>query len=282
MKGFEKLNFSNATVDQIFTSSFDICVQFGIKLVIALLVLFVGKKIINYLNKIFVTLLKKKEIEPSVESFLRSLVNISLTIVLSLFVISILGVDNSSIIALLASGGVAVGFAISGTLQNFAGGVMILLFKPYRIGDYIEAQNQGGTVKEIQIFNTVLITADNKTVYIPNGGLATGVVTNLSRQENRRLEIIIGVGYGQSFDRVKLVIEKILNNEPKVIKDPEFLVALHKLNSSSVDIVIRAWTKKENYWDVYFNLNKQIYEIFSKENIDIPFPHMTVHMAKKL
>ena len=183
-----------------------------------------------------------------------------------------------SFIALFASAGVAVGMALSGTLQNFAGGVMILLFKPFKVGDYIEAQGQSGTVKEIQIFNTIITTTDNKVIIIPNGGLSTGIMMNYSKESQRRVDWVFGIGYGDSYEHAKAVIARLLDNDPRVLKDPNYFIALTALNSSSVDIVVRAWVKAENYWGVFFDMNEKVYKTFAEENLNIPFPQMDVHL----
>ncbi len=274
------MDFSFVSLDGLLQKLIDAGISFGGKLVVAIVVYWVGKKLINIVNRIIKKFFDKKEFEPSVESFLMSLIKISLMATLIIVIINILGINNSSFVALLASAGVAIGMALSGTLQNFAGGVMILLFKPYRVGDFIEALNQSGTVKEIQIFNTILTTPDNKTIIIPNGGLSTGVIMNYSHQTNRRVELIIGIAYGQDYDRAKRHVERIIHEDRRILQEPEPFVALHKLNQSSVDIVIRIWTAKEDYWNVYFDLNEKVYKIFAEENIEIPFPQMTIHMAK--
>ncbi len=277
MKSLENIDFKNIVWSELLDGFFHEAFRFGIRVVICIVVYMIGKKLIKYLNSFCGRLMAKRDVDPSVRSFLRSLINIALTAALIVMIINILGVNNSSFVALLASAGVAIGMALSGTLQNFAGGVMILLFKPYRVGDYIEAQNQSGTVKEIQIFSTVLATPDNRTIFIPNGGLSTGIIMNYSNQVNRRVELIIGIAYGQDFDRAKRLLNRILEDDKRILQEPETFIALHKLNNSSVDIVIRAWTLKEEYWNVYFGLNEKIYKSFEEEGIEIPFPQMTIH-----
>ena len=259
----------------------DICIKFGFKLLICIIIYIIGKKIINYLNSLFHKLLERREIEASVKSFLKSLVNIMLYLFLFLIIVHILGINSTSFVAILASAGVAIGLALSGTLQNFAGGVMILLFKPYKVGDYIEAQGQGGTVREIQIFNTVLTTSDNRTIFVPNGGLSTGIIMNYSNQANRRVEWIIGIGYGEDVEKARACVQQLLKKDGRVLEEPVPLIAVNKLESSSVELVIRCWTRKDVFWDIYFDINEQIYNAFNAANINIPFPQMTVHMANK-
>lgn len=251
----------------------------GWMLIKAFLVFLVGRLLISLVNKLIKRVLLKRDIDPSVKSFVGSLVNVVLTILLIISVVGALGVQTTSFAALLASAGVAIGMALSGNLANFAGGLIILLFKPFKVGDYVEAQNTGGTVREIQIFHTILTTPDNKTVYIPNGSLSSGVVTNYSRQETRRVDWTFGVDYGEDYDKVKQVIEIILACDARILSDPATFVALHTLADSSVNIVVRAWVKSPDYWDVYFNVNQSVYETFNAQGINFPFPQLTVHRA---
>lgn len=260
----------------------DLAVSFGTRILVALLVFFVGKWIVNKLNGLFAKMMEKKGIEVSLASFLKSLVKIVLNFILIITIIGILGIETSSFVALFASAGVAIGMALSGTLQNFAGGVMILLFKPFKVGDFVEAQGIIGTVKEIQIFCTVFNTLDNKVVIVPNGGLSTGIVTNYSKEDNRRVDWIFNVAYGDDYDKAKAVILQLLEEDKRVLKDVkgcEPFVALNALNCSSVDIVVRAWVKSSDYWGVFFDMNEKVYKTFPKQGLNIPFPQMDVHMV---
>ncbi|SEF62191.1 MULTISPECIES: mechanosensitive ion channel family protein [Parabacteroides] len=253
----------------------------GWTLIKAFLVFIVGRLVINLINKLVRRILNKRDIDLSVKTFVGSLVNVVLTILLIISVVGALGVQTTSFAALLASAGVAVGMALSGNLSNFAGGLIILLFKPYKVGDYIEAQNVGGTVKEIQIFHTVLSTADNKIIYIPNGSLSSGVVTNFSHQTSRRVDWTFGVEYGSDFEKVKSVIESVLAKDSRILSDPAApFIALTALADSSVNIVVRVWVKSADYWGVYFDINQAIYATFNAEGIGFPFPQLTVHQAK--
>jgi small conductance mechanosensitive channel len=263
------------------TTLWPILVSFGFKLLASIVVYFIGRKVIRAVRKVTDRMMSVQDWDPSVTSFVRSFINIALMAILIYMIVNILGVASTSLVALLASVGVALGMALSGTLQNFAGGVMILFFRPYKVGDYIEAQGQGGTVKEIQIFNTVIITVDNRTIFIPNGGLSTNVIVNYSNQENRRIEWVFGVAYGSKFEEVKQIILNILNADPRILSDPLPDVVLKALNESSVDIQVRVWVNRAQYWDVYYDINAQIYNAFSTKGIDIPFPQLTVHMADK-
>ncbi|MDR0973414.1 MAG: mechanosensitive ion channel [Prevotellaceae bacterium] len=250
----------------------------GVALLKAVAIFLIGRLLIRLMNKLLRRVLKKRKVEASVASFACSLVNISLQILLIVSIIGVLGIQTASFAALLASVGVAIGMALSGNLSNFAGGLIILLFKPFRVGDFINAQGVSGTVQEIQIFHSIVVTTDNVKQYIPNGILSSGVVTNYNI-ETRRAEWIVGIDYGEDYERVKKVLEGLIAADSRILKDPAPFIALHKLDSSSVNVVVRAWTNAGDYWDVYFDMNKAIYATFNKEGIDFPFPQMTVHKA---
>ena len=274
-------SLSTMSLDTLVNKLIDLSVSFGSKLLVALLVFFIGRWIVKKLNRLVINILTKRHVEASLATFTKSLVSITLNFTLVIIIISVLGIETSSFIALFASAGVAVGMALSGTLQNFAGGVMILLFKPFKVGDYIEAQGQSGTVKEIQIFNTIITTTDNKVIIIPNGGLSTGIMMNYSKESQRRVDWVFGIGYGDSYEHAKTVIARLLDNDPRVLKDPNYFIALTALNSSSVDIVVRAWVKAENYWGVFFDMNEKVYKRFAEVGLNIPFPQMDVHLHQK-
>lgn len=271
--GFSKL--------QIFLQQLiDWSVNAGGRILGAVIIFIVGRFLISFLNKFIARLLARRHIDASIQSFVKSLVNILLTILLIVAVISKLGVETTSFAALLASAGVAIGMALSGNLQNFAGGLIVLLLRPYKVGDLIESQGITGTVREIQIFHTILVTADNKVIYIPNGSLSSGTVTNYSREETRRVEWIVGVEYGEDYEKVERTVRRILAADSRVLSTPEPFIALHALDASSVNVVIRVWVKSSDYWGLYFDMNKTIYSVFNQEGIGFPFPQLTVHQAK--
>lgn len=269
---------STVSLDVLITKLVDLSVSLGSKLITALIVFLVGRWIIRKLNRLLIKIMEKRQVEASLFSFTRSLVKITLNFILVIILISVLGIETSSFIALFASAGVAIGMALSGTLQNFAGGVMILLFKPFKVGDFIEAQGQSGSVKEIQIFNTIISTPDNKIIIIPNGGLSTGITKNYSKEEMRRVDWEFGIAYGDNYDTAKEVIEKLLASDERILKEPAYFIALNSLGASSVNLVVRAWVKASDYWDVYFGMNEKVYKTFAKENLNIPFPQMDVHI----
>lgn len=256
------------------------CISFGVKIIKVLLVWTIGRWVTKRLISLAKMLMEKRKTNVTVQSFLTSLIDVVLLIVLIVMIISIFGVDTSSFIALFASAGVAIGMALSGTLQNFAGGVMILLFRPYKVGDYIEAQGQAGTVKEIQIFNTVLKTPDNKIILVPNGPMSTGIVNNYSREELRRVDFSFSISYGDDYEKAKALIEELIAADKRILKTPEHFVALGSLGTSSVNIVVRVWTTQADYWDVYFDMNKNIYETLPKRGLRFPYQTFTVNVKQ--
>jgi small conductance mechanosensitive channel len=281
MTSLKDISFKTISWTDLFETLLREVFVLGLKLGACIIIYLIGRKLIKYLNYLMEKVMSRKEFDPSIASFLKSLISIILTTALIIMIVNILGINSSSFVALLASIGVAMGMALSGTLQNFAGGVMILLFRPYRVGDYILAQGQEGTVKSIQIFNTVIVTADNRTIFIPNGGLSSNTIINFNNQKNRRVEWTIGIDYGTDYDNTKTTVQRILDNDKRILSDPAPFIALKTLNESSVDLIIRVWVKKNDYWDVYFNINEQIYKEFAAKGINIPFPQLTVHLADK-
>ena len=271
---------SNVSLDVFLTKMIDLGISVGSKILLAIVVFLVGRWIVRRLNKLLAKILEKRHVEASLSTFVKSLVNITLTLLI-IVVIGVLGIETSSFIALFASAGVAIGMALSGTLQNFAGGVMILLFKPFKVGDTIEAQGQSGTVREIQIFNTILATPDNKIIIIPNGGLSTGLMKNYSREATRRVDWEFGIAYGDDYTKAKAVIARLLDADGRVLKDPAYFIALTSLGESSVNIVVRAWVNAGDYWGVYFDMNEKVYKTFAEENLNIPFPQLDVHLHKQ-
>ncbi|MCM1504332.1 MAG: mechanosensitive ion channel [Muribaculum sp.] len=348
LKGLESMS-----VDDLLSRIVSGLVDFAIHLALAVLVFYVGKFIINKIYKLTATIFIRRELDRSLATFVLSLVRIVLYFILIVTVIGILGIETSSFLAIFASAGVAIGLALSGTLQNFAGGVLILLLKPYKIGDYIEAQGYAGTVNEIQIFSTIINTPDNKQIIIPNGGLSTGSINNYSKEDYRRVDWTISVSYGDDIEVAKKAILDILLSDDRVVKDfieddremrrqsaaanvltegsdsdsatsdsdgdtnasiwkrifghkksvteklneqldkqlkktlarlPKTnrapFVALSLLNSSSIDITARAWTRSEYYWPLFFEMNERFYKELPQHGLSFPFPQMDVHLDK--
>lgn len=252
----------------------------GKQIIAALIIFLVGRLLISLVNKLVAKLLSRRHVDAGVQSFVKSFVNILLTILLIVAIISKLGVDTTSFAALLASAGVAVGMALSGNLQNFAGGLIILLFRPFRVGDFIECQGVSGAVKEVQIFHTILTSPDNKVIYVPNGGLSSGNIINYSREATRRVDWTFTFEYGEDYNKVESVINHLIAADERILNTPAPFVNLIALADSSVNVVVRVWVKSEDYWDVFFSMNKAVYATFNKEGINFPFPQITVHQAK--
>lgn len=266
-------------VQELINKGIDLGVEAGKSIIIAIIIYFVGKGLISLINRMLVGMMVRKNIDPAIQSFTKSLVNILLMVLLVISVVSALGVNTTSFAALLASAGVAVGMALSGNLQNLAGGIVILLFRPFRVGDYIEAQGTGGTVTEIQIFHTILTTADNKKIYLPNGALSSGNITNYSKEPLRRVDFTVGVEYGEDIDKVRKALSDILSMEERVLQEPAPVIVLGSLADSSVNMSVRVWVKSENYWSVYFETNEKIYNEFNRLGINFPYPQLTIHQG---
>lgn len=254
-------------------------IEIGKNILAAVVVFIVGRFLISLLKSMLTGMMERRKVEITIQTFLHSLLNILLNILLLIAVIGALGINTTSFAALLASAGVAIGMALSGNLQNLAGGLIVLLFKPYKVGDWIEAQGVSGTVSEIQIMHTLITTVDNKVVYVPNGAMSSGTIINYSRKSTRRIEWIVGVDYGEDIDKVKRIVDALIVADERILKEPAPYIALHALDSSSVNVTIRVWVPTNEYWNVYFDMNKKIYDEFNKEGIDFPFPQMTIHQA---
>ena len=268
-------------VEQLLSKLLDWGIEVGKDLLGAIIIYIVGRFIIKQVGRLLARILEKRKLEISVQTFLRSLVSILLNLILAFAIVSRLGVETTSFAALLASAGVAIGMALSGNLSNFAGGLIILVFKPFKVGDYIEGQNANGTVREIQIFHTILTTVDNKVIYVPNGALSSNAITNYSKQETRRAEWVFGVEYGEDVQRVRTVLQRIIYADKRILDTPAPIIVLGSLSASSVDITVRVWVKTADYWNVLYDINEIVYTTFNKEGIGFPFPQLTVHQSSK-
>lgn len=255
-------------------------INFGIRVVLAILLFLIGRWVIRRLLRVFERILKRREIDGVAVTLLGSVLTALLYIALFLTLGGVLGVKSVSFAAVLASMGLAVGMALSGQLQNLAGGVIIMVTKPFSIGDYILAQTAEGSVRAVSLFYTEILTPDNKCIFIPNGVLSSGVVVNYSHEETRRIEWTIGIEYDEDFARVRSAIESLLESDERVLKTPEPTIVLHNLNSSSVDVLVRAWVRSDDLWPVFWDFNRRVYEDFNKRGISFPFPQLTVHQGK--
>ena len=256
----------------------DLLFEYGPIVLGALVALVIGLWVIKWVLKAINAGMTRGSVDESLKPFLISLISALLKVMLAISIMSMLGIAMTSFIAILGAAGLAVGMALSGTLQNFAGGVMILLFKPFKVGDVIEAQGYTGSVKEIQIFVTILNTPDNKTIIIPNGGLSNGSMINYSTQENRRVDWVFGIGYGDDLNKAKSILTSILSSDERVLKDPAIFIGLGEMADSSVNLTVRVWVKAADYWGVFFDTNEKVYNDFNEGGINIPFPQMDVHV----
>ena len=272
---------ASLTVSDIYDAVTSFALTFVIKLVQVALIWFVGRWLGRRLINIVKAVMDRRGGNETVRGFLLSLIDVVIMLVLLIIIIGVIGIDTSSFIALFASAGVAVGMALSGTLQNFAGGVIILLFRPFKVGDFIEAQGVSGTVKEIQIFNTLVHTGDNKVILLPNGPVSTGIINNYSREPKRRLDFTFSIAYGDDYEKAKKVLLRLVKEDSRVLDNPAApFVALSALGASSIDITVRVWCKQEDYWGIKFDLNKKVYEIFPKEGLNFPYQTLTLHVEK--
>ena len=264
---------------EVLERMYSLFVRYGMKFLLALVVLIVGLIVIRWITRGMVKVMTKRKVNESLIPFLRSLASILLKVMLIISVMSMVGIQMTSFIAVLGAAGLAVGLALQGTLQNFAGGVMILLFKPYEVGHFIEAQGFMGTVKEIQIFTTVLSTPDNRKVIIPNSPLATGSITNFSAMPIRRIDFSFGIGYSDDIDKAKNILLKMAQKDDRVLKEenpPEVMV--EALGDSSVNLKLRTWVKSEDYGSLLFYVPENVKKQFDAAGISIPFPQRDVHL----
>lgn len=258
-----------------------VIVSFATKLAIAIVVILVGFWVAKKASSMLEKMLKKKDTDKSLISFLSSMISIIVKALTVVTAISQLGIEMTSFVAILGAAGLAIGMAFSGTLSNFAGGVMILLFKPFKVGDYVNMQGEEGIVDEILVFNTILKTLDNKTIILANGAVANGTITNFTKANKRRVDWTFGIAYGDDVKVARELLTKFMQEDKRIINDPAApFVGLGELADSSVNLTVRAWTKTENYWDVFFDMNERVYAEFETAGLSIPFPQMDVHMQQ--
>ncbi|MEH6490690.1 mechanosensitive ion channel family protein [Halopseudomonas sp.] len=254
-------------------------IEYGSQFLLALLTLAVGWWVIGRLISALHKLMQKRNVEPTLHGFVCSLAGIALKVLLLVSVAGMVGIETTSFIAVLGAAGLAVGLALQGSLANFAGGALILFLRPFRAGEYIEAQGVAGTVDSIQIFNTILKTPDNKTVIVPNGSLSNGNIINYSRQATRRVDVNIGIDYGDDVKQARSILLGLAAADSRVLKDPEAVVWLVSLGDNSVNLSLRMWAKTEDFWGVFWDIQEQAKEAFDAQGITIPFPQRTLHMV---
>lgn len=251
----------------------------GWMIIQVILVLIVGKWLIKMIDRLVARVFARRQIDTSVDTFVRSMLRIIGWLIVIMLVVSMVGMKTTSIAALLAAVGFAIGMALSGTLQNFAGGIMILLLKPFRTGDYIQAQGYEGTVKEIKLFSTIIRTSDNKTIIMPNGGLSTNIINNFSASGTRRVEWTFGITYGDDYNKARDLIEELVRADKRILDSPPHLIALKALDESAVTVVVRAWTESGDYWDVYFDMNEKVYKMFPMRGLAVPYNKLDVNVS---
>lgn len=249
-----------------------------IKIVIALAIYFLGRWIVRRVVRLIDVAMERRKVDISLRSFMRNTVRVVFSLILVLIVVQTLGVNVTSLIAVFSAATLAIGMALSGTAQNFAGGVMILMMKPYRVGDYISAQGQSGTVREIKLFSTVITTTDNQTIYIPNNAIATAIIDNYTTAEQRRVDWTVGISYGDDVDVARETILAMLAADARILRETAPVVWVAALADSSVNLTVRAWVANADYWDVFFEYNERFYKELPKAGINFPFPQMDVHV----
>ena len=255
-------------------------VSFGKNVVIAFLIFYVGKFVISLVVRALRKVMRKQEVDKTLETFVCNLVRVALMVVVVIAAIGALGIQTTSFIAIFGAAGLAVGLALQGSLSNFAAGVLIVLFRPYRVGDFIEAAGIAGAVEQVQILTTVLRTGDNKRIIVPNGQIMDSIITNYSANETRRVDMVVGVSYSDDLDKVRATLQELIAAEERILDDPAPTIAVSELADSSVNFVVRPWVKTPDYWGVMFDLTEAIKKRFDQEDISFPFPQQDVHLYK--
>jgi small conductance mechanosensitive channel len=270
----------NIDISGLGNQAWGLIMEYGPKILLAIITLIIGLWIIKKLAKLVGKAMNKGKTDDTLTPFVVNLVNWTLRILLFLSVGSMIGIETTSFIAIFSAATLAIGFALQGSLSNFAGGVILLIFKPYKVGDLVEVQGQMGTVKAIQLFNTILVNFQNQTIIIPNGAAAGNLMKNYTTEGILRVDLTAGVAYESDLKKTKDVLMKVLNDHPKVLKDPAPFVGLNEMADSSLNFVVRPYAKVEDYWDVYFQVNEQVKQALDDAKITIPFPQMDVHLDK--
>ena len=252
--------------------------DYGLKAIYAIIILIIGFWIVKAITRGLKKVMVKKSVDETLQPFLISIVSITLKVLVIITVMAMIGIQMTSFIAIIGAAGLAVGLALQGTLQNFAGSVMILIFKPFIVGEFIEAMGYKGTVKEIQIFITILLTPDNQTVILPNGPLSNASLINYTRQDKRRVDLVFGISYTDNIDKAREIIMEVVKTCDQVLPDPAPFIAVKELGDSSVNFTTRLWAKTTDYWTVYFYMQEEVKKAFDQNGISIPFPQRDVHL----
>jgi small conductance mechanosensitive channel len=274
----------DVSTDQLNTymnTAVELVINEGPSVVLAIVVLIVGMWIVNRVVRVMGKGMERANVEPTLAKFLGNLSSVGLKALLLISVAQMIGIETTSFIAVLGAAGLAIGLALQGSLANFAGGVLVLLFKPFKVGDFIDAQGVMGTVAEIQIFNTIMKTPDNKVIIVPNGAISNGTITNFSREATRRVDFVFGIGYGDDIQKAKDTIARLVDADERALKDPAPTIVVSNLGDSSVDITVRIWANAADYWGLYFDLTEKVKITFDQEGISIPFPQRDVHLFQQ-
>ncbi len=256
----------------------ELTIAYAPKFLLAIITLLVGFWLIKVFMRFFGRAMEKSKIEPSLQRFLSSLISATFKVLLLITVASMIGIATTSFVAVIGAAGLAIGLALQGSLANFAGGVLILLFKPFKVGDFIEAQGYAGVVKEIQVFNTILRTGDNKNVILPNGAVSGGSITNYSAENTRRVDMVFGIGYDDDLLKAKNILTRLMQEDKRILEEPAPLIVVSELADSSVNFTVRVWCKSADYWGIFFDMQERVKLTFDQEGISIPYPQQDVHL----
>ncbi len=267
-------------VEKLLEDAPDLIITYGTKIAMALLIFVIGKWVAKIISNAIVSGMNKKNVDKTISHFVGSIVNTALLAFVIIAALGQLGIETASFVAIVGAAGLAVGFALQGSLSNFASGVLLILFRPIRAGDFVEAAGQAGVINEVGIFSTIMKTGDNKVIIIPNSNIMGGNITNYSMEATRRIDLIVGIAYDADIRKAKQVLEEIMEKEERVLKDPAVTIAVAELADSSVNFVVRPWVNSGDYWPTKFALLETIKLRFDEENIGIPFPQMDVHLQK--
>jgi small conductance mechanosensitive channel len=265
-------------VQQLIAKGYELGTVFGVKILAALAVFIIGRWVVKYLRRLTRRIMEKRNVDPTLTKFLTNLTYIALLTFVILAALGMLGIQTTSFIAVLGAAGLAIGLALQGSLANFAAGVLMIIFRPFKVGDFIEGAGVAGTVEEIQIFTTQLVTPDNKTVIIPNAQITSDVITNYSSKGTRRADMVIGIGYQDDIDKARAIISDVLSEDDRILKEPAINIAVAELADSSVNFTVRPWVKAEDYWNVVFDATENIKKRFDAEGVSIPFPQRDIHV----
>ncbi len=273
---------SNINIDKIIETLTYWATAYSIKLIAAILIFIIGKWLAHKISRLITKLLEKNNIDATLVNFLESIIYYTFLIVVIIATAGQLGINTTSFITIVGAAGLAIGLALKDSLSNFASGVMLILFRPFRVGDFVTAGGVSGTVVSIALFNTTLNTPDNQRVIVPNSGITSSVITNVTANDTRRVDLVIGIGYDDDIKKAKEVLKRIIQEEDRILDTPKAKIAVSELADSSVNFVVRPWVKTSDFWDVYFDLTEKIKITFDEEGISIPYPQQDVHLYKKL